>query len=66
MTNLKEFFTYIRSKKKVKSNIGLLTDETGSVTQNRKQMAIILKSNLASVFTVENIKTIPEGMVLMA
>ncbi len=30
--NPKKFFTYIRSKKKVKTNIGPLTDETGSLT----------------------------------
>ena len=60
-TNSKKFFTYIRSKKKVKSNIGPLTDETGSVTQDSKQMARILNSNFASVFTVENIETMPEN-----
>ncbi len=59
--NPKKFFTYIRSKKKVKKNISPLTDEAGSITQDSKHMAKILNSNVASVFTTEDKETILEG-----
>ncbi len=61
--NPKKFFTYIRLKKKVKTNIGPLTDETGSLTQDSKHMSKILNSNFASVFTTEDKETIPEAPV---
>ncbi len=43
--NPKRFFTYIRTKKKAKSNAGPLTDENGVLTQDSKQMAGILNKN---------------------
>ena len=63
-TNPKQFFTYIRAKKKVKSNIGPLRDETGELTQDRKNMAGILNRNFASVFTVENMEAMPDSTAL--
>ncbi len=61
MINQIKSFTYIRTKKKVKTNIGPLKGETGSLTQDSKHMAKILNSNFASVFTTEDKETIPEG-----
>ncbi len=59
--NPKKFFTYIRSKKKLKTNIGPLMDETESLTQDSKHLAKLLNSNFALVFTTEHKETIPEG-----
>lgn len=39
----------------------VLADDTRSLTQDCKHVARILNSNLASVFTDEDIKTIPVG-----
>ncbi len=62
-TNPKKFFTYIRTKKKTKSNIGPLKDERGALTQDNETMIEILNKNFASVFTVENIESIPENTI---
>ncbi len=59
-TNPKKFFsTYIRTKKNVKSNIGPIANEYGVLTQDCGQMAKILNTNFASVFTLENRDTVP-------
>ncbi len=60
-TNPKRFFTYIRSKKKVKNNIGPLADEIGELTQDNRHMARILNKNFSSVFTIENTESVPVG-----
>ncbi len=61
--NPKRFFTYIKTKKKTKSNVGPLADENGVVTQDNKQVAWILNKNSASVFTVEITATVlPKGI----
>ncbi len=65
--NPKRFFTYKRTKKKAKSNVGPLTDENGVLTQDSKQMAGILNKNFASVFAVENtaaVPTVPTSLTL--
>ncbi len=59
-TNPKKFFTYVRAKKSIKSNIGLIANENGVLTQDSGQMAEILNTNLASVFTIQNLDTVPE------
>ncbi len=59
-SNPKKFFTYIRTKK-TKSNIGPLKDERDVLTQDSRQMVEILNKNFASVFTVENTQSVPEG-----
>ncbi len=56
----RQFFTYIRTRKKTKSNIGLLKDEGDVLTKDYKQMEEILNRTFASVFTVENTHTVPE------
>ena len=60
-TNPKQFFTYIRTKKKVKSNVGPLRDETGELVQDNKNMAGILNRNFATVFTIENTESMPDS-----
>ncbi len=55
----KRFFTYIKTKKKAKSNVGPLKDENGFLTQDSKQMAGILSKNFAFVFTIQNTTTVP-------
>ena len=60
-TNLKQFFTYIRTKKKIKNNIGPLKDETGELIQDSRKMAGILNRNFASVFTIEHMETMPDS-----
>ncbi len=59
--NPKRFFTYIRTKKKSKNNVGPLADENGVLTQDSKHMVGILNKNFAFVFTVENTATFPRA-----
>lgn len=40
-----------------------MAHETASLTQDSKLMARILNSNFISIFTVDNIETIPEGPI---
>ncbi len=44
---------------KAKRSVGPLTNENGVLTQDGKPMAEILNNKFASVFTVENIATVP-------
>ncbi len=62
-TNPPKFISYIRTKKKSKSNIGPLKDERGTLTQDNGRMVEILNKNFASVFTVENTESIPESPI---
>ncbi len=45
-TNSPKFFSYIRSKKEVKDNIGPLADESGELTLDNRHMARILNKNI--------------------
>ncbi len=47
-------FTYIRTKKKVKSNTGPLKMEGNVLTQESRHMVEILNKSFDSMFTVEN------------
>ena len=58
-TNPKEFFSYIRSKKVSTSTIGPLIAESGEHTDSETEMARLLNTYFASVFTVEDTNTIP-------
>ncbi len=60
-SNPKMFFTYIRTKKRAKSNIGPLKMEGNVLTQDSKHVVEILNKTFASVFTVENTRSIPES-----
>ncbi len=51
-------FTYIRTKKNIKSNIGPIANEYGVLIQDSEQMVKILNTNFASVFTIENRDTV--------
>ncbi len=60
-SNPKKFFIYITTKKKTKINIDPLKDERDVLTQDSRQMVEILNKNFASLFTVENTQSVPEG-----
>ncbi len=60
-TNPKKFFMYITSIKKVKYNIGPLADESGELTQDNRHMVRILNKKFSSVFTIENMESVPVG-----
>ena len=57
--NPKEFFSYIRSKKVSTSTIGPLITESGEHTDSETEMARLLNSFFASVFTIEDTDMIP-------
>ncbi|MEJ1857930.1 hypothetical protein, partial [Escherichia coli] len=44
-TNPRQFFAYVGTKKKVKSNVGPLADSSGVLTQDCKAMAQILNKS---------------------
>ena len=54
---------YVRSRSKVKSNIGPLTDDNGNTTALPQDLADSFKFNqfFASVFTIENLSNIPSA-----
>ena len=58
-TNPKEFYGYIRKKKTIAPTIGPLKNEKGESTRDETKMAKLLNNFFASVFTVENIDSIP-------
>lgn len=61
-SNLPKFFLlYIRTNKWTKNNTGLVADEPGVSTKNRKHMARILNTNVALVFTIESIESTSES-----
>ncbi len=57
----RSFHVYIRRKKYIKSNIGPQANASGVLTQDSGQMTEILNTNFASVFTIENLDTVPES-----
>ncbi len=52
--NPKMFFSYIRSKKTVRNNIGPLLDNDNKLVSDYKGMASVLNSTFTKVFTKEN------------
>ena len=50
-SNSKYFFSYAKKKSKIKMKIGPLLDQTGKLTQNKKEMSEILSQQYASVFS---------------
>ncbi len=62
--NPKNFFTYIITKEKSKSNVGPLANENGVLTQDSKQIAGMLNKIFAFGFTVENTSTVPTSPTL--
>ena len=58
-TNPKEFYAYVRSKTKTKDRIGPLINNAGTLTNDDKTMSEVLNKYFASVFTVEDLNTVP-------
>ena len=58
--NPKSFYRYVRSKAKSKERVGPLKDSAGNVIDDDSEMCNMLNSFFASVFTTENIDSIPE------
>ena len=56
----KSFFAYVNSKKRANNKIGPLKDSLGNVIQNNTEAADLLNNYFASVFTREDIRSIPE------
>jgi len=52
---------YVRSRSKVKSNIGPLTDDNGNTTALPQDLADSFNQFFASVFTTENLSNIPSA-----
>ena len=59
--NPKHFFSYIRAKNKGKEGIGPLKNDAGEVVSSCKEMAVLLNDFFSSVFTMEDLNTIPNG-----
>ena len=56
----KKFYSYVKSRTKVKTSIGPLKDENGETHSEPKQMAEILNNFFSGVFTREDTNNIPE------
>ena len=59
-SNPKFFYRYVRSKAKSKERVGSLKDLTGNIIDDDSKMCDVLNDFFASVFTTENIESIPE------
>ena len=62
-SNPKEFYSYVRKKKVITSNIGPLQHENGDYVDKDDEMAEMLNNYFASVFTVENTTGIEETSI---
>jgi len=58
-TDSKSFYSYTRSKSRVKSSVGPLIDDSGTLASTDKEMGNILNAFFASVFTKENLNELP-------
>ena len=56
----KSFYAYIRSKQRSKETVGPLKDSSGNVITDDKVTADLLNKQFVSVFTKEDLSTIPE------
>ena len=55
----KSFHGYVRSKQKVQDKVGLLENNRGNIISDRFQMAEVLNEYFSSVFTTEDISSLP-------
>ena len=53
-SNIRQFSSYVKSRTKSKTGIGPLRNENGDLVTNEKEMANILNSCFARVFTQDN------------
>ena len=53
------FYAYVRSEQKVRDKVGPLENNRGNIISDGLQMAEILKKHFRSVFTSENISSLP-------
>ena len=55
----KSFYAYVRSKQKVRDKIGPLENNRGNIISDGFQMAEVLNEYFSSVFTTEDISSLP-------
>ena len=55
----KSFYDYVRSKQKVRDQVGPLENNRGNIISDGFQMAEILNEYISSVFTTEDISSLP-------
>ena len=56
----KAFYSYVRSKTKVKERVGPLVNNNGTITNDKKEMSELLNEFFSSVFTREDRRNIPQ------
>ena len=57
--NSKSFYAYVRSKQKVRDKVGPLETNNGNIISDGFQMAEVLNEYFSSVFTTEDISSLP-------
>ena len=55
----KSFYAYLRSKQKVRNKVGPLENNRGNIISDGFQMADVLNEYFSSVFTTEDISSLP-------
>ena len=55
----KSFYSYVRSKQKVRDKVGPLENNRGNIISDWFQMAEVLDEYSSSVFTIEDISSLP-------
>ena len=55
----KSFYVYVRSKQKVRDKVGPLENNSGNIISNGFQMAEVLNEYFSSIFTTEDISSLP-------
>ena len=55
----KSLYAYVRSKQKVRDKVGPLENNRGNIISDEFQMAEVLNEYFSSVFTTENISSLP-------
>jgi hypothetical protein len=60
----KSFFAYVRSKQRKKDKVGTLKDQLGNVVTTSRGAADLLNNYFGTVFTQEDIQSIPEPIMI--
>jgi len=60
----KSFYSYVKSKTKFKSTVGPLTNDNGDLVGDCREMAELLNTFFASVFTTENTNNLPDIILI--